>query len=108
MGASATRGALIFTAGIGVRPVLSNSLSSSGKPFAESTISFHTGAVTTFTQNSCVLRMFLRVCFSLASGLLAIVSKTMGGMTHTTVKNENGARFVRPAGLIVEAQPIGR
>jgi hypothetical protein len=52
--------------------------------------------------------MLRRVCFSLRSGLRAIVSETMGGMTHTTVKKENGARFVRPAGLMVEAQPIGR
>ena len=59
-------------------------------------------------QNSCVSRMFLNVCFSLPSGLRAIVSETIGGTTHTTVKKENGARLVTPAVLTVEAQPIGR
>jgi hypothetical protein len=43
--------------------------------------------------------MFLNVCFSLPSGLRAIVSETIGGTTHTTVKKENGARLVTPAAL---------
>src|SRR3954465_13832991 len=41
IGTSLTRGGLIFTLGIAVRPVLSNSLLSSGRALAESTISFH-------------------------------------------------------------------
>ena len=75
---------------------------------AESTISFHTGWVTTLKQNSPVARAFFSVCFSLPSGLRAIVSEIIGGITHTTVKNENGARLVTPSALMVEAQPIGR
>src|ERR1700722_16166150 len=108
IGASLTRGGLIFTHGIGVNPVLSNSDSSSGKPFAESTISCHTGRVTTLKQNSPEARTFFNVCFSLPSGLRAIVSEIIGGVTQTTVKKENGASLVMPAGLTVEAQPIGR
>ena len=103
-----TRGGLIFTLGIGVRPVSANSESSSGKPLAESTISFHTGCVTTLKQNSPVSRTFFSVCFSLPSGLRAIVSEIIGGTTQTTVKNENGARLVTPLPFTVEAQPIGR
>ncbi len=75
---------------------------------AKSTISFHTGCVTTLKQNSPVSRAFLSVCFSLPSGLRAIVSEIMGGTTHTTVKKLNGARLVTPLALTVEAQPIGR
>ena len=85
-----------------------NSESPSGKPLAESTISFHTGCVTTLKQNSPVSRMFLSVCFSLPSGLRAMVSEIIGGTTQTTVKKENGARLVTPAWLTVDAQPIGR
>ena len=59
-------------------------------------------------QNSPVWRTFFSVCFSLPSGLRAMVSEIIGGMTQTTVKNENGARLVTPAALTVEAQPIGR
>src|ERR1700760_3316566 len=108
MGTSLTRGGLILTQGIGVRPVLSNSLSSSATALALSTISFHTGCVTTLKQNSPVSRTFFSVCFSLPSGLRAMVSEIIGGMTQTTVKNENGARLVAPLLLTVEAQPIGR
>src|SRR6516162_134488 len=43
IGASFTRGAFTRMPGIGVKPVSANSESSSGKPLAESTISFHTG-----------------------------------------------------------------
>ena len=75
---------------------------------AESTISFHTGRVTTLKQNSPVVRAFLSVCFSLPSGLRMMVSEIIGGSTHTTVKNENGARFDAPSALTVDAQPIGR
>jgi hypothetical protein len=52
--------------------------------------------------------MFFKVCFSLPSGLRAIVSEIIGGTTHTTVKKLNGARLATPAALSVEAQPIGR
>jgi hypothetical protein len=48
------------------------------------------------------------VCFSLPSGLRAIVSEIIGGMTQTTVKKENGARLDTPLLLNVDAQPIGR
>ncbi len=75
---------------------------------AESTISFHTGCVTTLKQNSPVSRTFLSVCFSLPSGLRAMVSEIIGGTTQTTVKKENGARLVTPLVLSVDAQPIGR
>ena len=75
---------------------------------ALSTISFHTGLVTTLKQNSPLSRMFFSVCFSLPSGLRAIVSEIIGGITQTTVKKENGARFATPLLLSVEAQPIGR
>ncbi len=75
---------------------------------AESTISFHTGCVTTLKQNSPVWRIFFSVCFSLPSGLRAMVSEIIGGMTQTTVKKENGARLVTPAWFTVDAQPIGR
>ncbi len=108
IGTSLTRGGLIFTLGIGVRPVLANSESSSAMPFAESTISFHTGCVTTLKQNSPVARAFFSVCFSLPSGLRAMVSEIIGGTTQTTVKKENGARLATPFLLTVEAQPIGR
>jgi hypothetical protein len=37
-----------------------------------------------------------------------MVSEIIGGMTQTTVKNENGARLAMPLLLSVEAQPIGR
>ena len=59
-------------------------------------------------QNSPVVRAFSSVCFSLPSGLRMMVSEIMGGATHTTVKNENGARLETPSALTVEAQPIGR
>src|SRR6516165_600457 len=59
-------------------------------------------------QNSPVSRTFLSVCFSVPSGLRAIVSEIIGGMTQTTVKKENGARLVTPLLLNVDAQPIGR
>src|ERR1700733_13837851 len=108
IGTSLTRGAAIFTLGIGVSPVSANSLSSAGKALAESTMAFHTGSVTTLKQNSPVSRTFLSVCFSLPSGLRAIVSEIIGGTTQTTVKNENGARLATPLRLNVEAQPIGR
>src|SRR6267154_3938877 len=108
IGTSLTRGGLILTHGIGVSPVLSNSLSSSGMALAESTISFHTGCVTTLKQNSPFSRTFFSVCFSLPSGLRAIVSEIIGGITQTTVKKLNGARLVTPLVLTVEAQPIGR
>src|SRR5580704_18010653 len=49
-----------------------------------------------------------QLCFSLPSGLRAMVSEIIGGMTQTTVKKENGARLVTPASLTVDAQPIGR
>ena len=75
---------------------------------AESTICCQTGCVTTLKQNSPVSRTFLSVCFSLPSGLRVTVSETIGGATHTTVKNENGARLATPLPLTVEAQPIGR
>ena len=52
--------------------------------------------------------MFFSVCFSLPSGLRAIVSEIIGGITQTTVKKENGARLATPLLLSVEAQPIGR
>jgi hypothetical protein len=103
-----TRGGLTFTLGMGVSPVSSNSESSSGKPLAESTISFHTASVTTLKQKSPVCRMFLSVCFSLPSGLRAMVSEIIGGTMQTTVKKLNGARLVRPSLLNVDAQPIGR
>jgi hypothetical protein len=51
---------------------------------------------------------FLSVCFSVPSGLRAIVSEIIGGMTQTTVKKENGARLLTPLLLTVDAQPIGR
>src|SRR5271156_3075249 len=108
IGTSLTRGGLTFTLGIGVRPVSANSESSSGKALAESTICFHTGCVTTLKQNSPVSRTFLSVCFSLPSGLRAIVSEIIDGTTQTTVKNENGARLATPFLLTVDAQPIGR
>ena len=76
--------------------------------FAESTISCHTGSVTTLKQKSPISLMFFRVCFSVPSGLRAIVSEIIGGTTQTTVKKLNGARLVRPCRSIVEAQPIGR
>ena len=82
--------------------------SSSGMAFAESTISFHTGDVTTLKQNSPVSRTFFSVCFSLPSGLRAMVKEIIGGTTHTTVKKLNGARLVTPSALTVDAQPIGR
>jgi hypothetical protein len=75
---------------------------------AESTISRHTCSVTTLKQNSPVSRTFLSVCFSVPSGLRAIVSEIIGGMTQTTVKKENGARLLTPLLLTVDAQPIGR
>jgi hypothetical protein len=59
-------------------------------------------------QNSPVSRAFLSVCFSVPSGLRAIVSEIIGGMTQTTVKKENGARLLMPLALSVDAQPIGR
>ena len=108
IGASLTRGALTRTPGIGVSPVSANSESSSGKPLAESTICCHTGRVTTLKQNAPVARAFLSVCFSLPSPLRMMVSEIIGGVTHTTVKNENGARFGTPVVLAVDAQPIGR
>src|SRR5271154_4439969 len=108
IGASLTLGGLTFTLGIAVRPVSANSESSAGKAFAESTISFHPGSVTTLKQNSLVSRTFRSVCFSLPSGLRAIVNEIIGGTTQTTVKNENGARLVTPDLLTVDAQPIGR
>src|SRR6516225_278786 len=108
IGTSLTRGAAILTLGSGVRPVLANSESLAGKELAESTIFRHTGSVTTLKQNSPVSRTFLSVCFSVPSGLRAIVSEIIGGMTHTTVKKENGARLLTPPLLIVDAQPIGR
>ncbi len=55
-----------------------------------------------------MVRAFLSVCFSLPSGLRMMVSEIIGGSTHTTVKNENGARFDAPSALTVDAQPIGR
>src|ERR1700691_4006113 len=61
IGTSLTRGGLIFTHGIGVSPVSVNSESPSGKPLAESTISFHTGCVTTLKQNSPVPDVLERV-----------------------------------------------
>jgi hypothetical protein len=82
--------------------------SPAGKALAESTISRHTCSVTTLKQNSPVSRTFLSVCFSLPSGLRAIVSEIIGGMTQTTVKKENGARLGTPLLLNVDAQPIGR
>src|SRR5690242_10176264 len=69
IGTSLTRGAAILTLGIGVRPVLLNSESLAGKALAESTISRHTGSVTTLKQNSPVSRTFLSVCLSVPSGL---------------------------------------
>ena len=42
------------------------------------------------------------------SGLRAIVSEIIGGMTQTTVKKENGARLLMSFLLSVDAQPIGR
>src|SRR4029077_3098936 len=108
IGTSLTRGAAILTLGIGVRPVLLNSESPAGKALAESTISRHTCSVTTLKQNSPVSRTFLSVCFSVPSGLRAIVSEIIGGMTQTTVKKENGARLLTPLLLTVDAQPIGR
>ena len=68
----------------------------------------HTSSVTTLKQNSPVSRTFLSVCFSVPSGLRAMVSEIIGGMTHTTVKKLNGARLVVPARFMDEAQPIGR
>jgi hypothetical protein len=59
-------------------------------------------------QNSPVSRTFLSVWFSVPSGLRAMVSEVIGGMTQTTVKNENGARLLMPLLLNVDAQPIGR
>src|SRR6516165_10374827 len=85
---SLTRGTVILTLGIGVRPVSANSESPAAKALAESTIFRHTGSVTTLMQNSPVSRTFLSVCFSLPSGLRAIVSEIIGGMTQTTVKKE--------------------
>src|SRR6516162_1514566 len=108
IGTSLTRGALILTLGIGVRPVSANSESPAAKALAESTIFRHTGSVTTLMQNSPVSRTLLSVCFSLPSGLRAIVSEIIGGMTQTTVKKENGARLLIPLLLTVDAQPIGR
>src|SRR6516162_9006628 len=108
IGTSLTRGAAILTLGIGVRPVSLNSDSPAGKELAESTIFRHTGSVTTLKQNSPVSRTFLSVCFSVPSGLRAIVSEIIGGMTQTTVKKENGARLLIPLLLTVDAQPIGR
>src|SRR5215831_4120838 len=108
IGTSLTRGAAILTLGIGVRPVLANSESLGGKALAESTIFRHTGSVTTLKQNSPVSRAFLSVCFSVPSGLRAIVSEIIGGMTQTTVKKENGARLVMPLLFTVDAHPMGR
>ena len=62
----------------------------------------------TLKQNSPVSRTFSSVCFSVPSGLRAIVSEIIGGMTQTTVKKENGARLLTPLLLTVDAQPIGR
>jgi hypothetical protein len=59
-------------------------------------------------QNSPVSRTFLSACFSVPSGLRTIVSETIGGMTQTTVKKENGARLVKPLLFTVDAQPMGR
>src|SRR6202012_1753957 len=84
IGTCLTRGGLILTLGIGVSPVLSNSESPSGKPFPESTIPRHTACVTTLKQNSPVSRTFLSVCFSLPSGLRAIVHEIIGGAKQTT------------------------
>jgi hypothetical protein len=59
-------------------------------------------------QNSPLSRTFFSVCFSVPSGLRAIVSEIIGGMTQTTVKKENGAKLVTPLAFNVEAHPIGR
>ena len=108
MGTSFTRGELTFTGGIGVRPVASNSLSSSGMALPVSTICCQTGSVATLKQKSPVSLMFFNVCFSEPSGLRAMVNEIIGGTTQTTVKKLNGARLVRPCPSIVDAQPMGR
>jgi hypothetical protein len=35
-------------------------------------------------------------------------NRTVGGLAHTALKNENGARFDSPLSSTVETQPIGR
>ena len=47
-----------------------------------STIFLRTGRVSTSMQNSALCRICFKVCFSPPSGLRAIVSETIGGMTH--------------------------
>jgi hypothetical protein len=95
-----------LTAGISVSPVLA-SRSIFRKAVGGIHHLLHTGAVTALTQNSRVSRMFFSVCFSIPSGLRD-GERTIGGMTHTTVKNENGARLLMPSALTVEASRSAR
>ena len=56
---------------------------------------------------ACLAEMSSARASRLPSGLRAMVSEIIGGMTHTTVKNER-RQIAEPSALTVEAQPIGR
>src|SRR5690242_4713767 len=107
MGASATRGGLIFTLGALVKPVSANSSTCSGYSPDDRFICCARSSFATLMTYSPVFFTFWTVSLATPSREPA-ENMTVGGLEHTALKKLNGARLSRPSGVIDETQAIGR
>src|SRR5687768_57697 len=109
IGLSATRGGLTTVEGAGVSPANSNSLNPGSASTEEVFMAGNKLSVTIFTTNSLVARTLFNVSFLLPSiPRISGQNNTVGGLEHTTLKKENGARLGRPCRSRLEIQPMGR
>ena len=102
------RGCRTITAGAVLKPVCSNSLTSSANSWLEMCMALAVASSTRLTTNSPVRRMFFSECFMAPSlrGLMPITQS--GGSSENTLKKENGAQLATPFALQVEIHAIGR
>src|SRR5437879_8066176 len=101
--ASATRGGVIFLAGAGVSPAKTNSSSSEGTLAPVVCNWLIRSWLATFTTNSPVASMFLKVSF-----IPIELNTRYGGQSATKLKYECGARLRQPWQETVETHATGR
>ena len=102
------RGGRTATEAAGVNPATANSLSVSGSSWPPASMPLAIGSSTRFTTNSPVRRIFFTVSFNWPSLRRLKLSRTSGGSSATTLKNEKGAALCTPLALTVETSAMGR
>jgi len=108
-GLAATRGGLTTLDGAVIRFATANSLTCSGNSWEVWFMALASSWVTILTTNSPVVRTLRKVSLVPRSvERINGLNRTCGGLAHTALKKENGARFGRPSASKVEIHPIGR